>query len=101
MFWRVHPTLAHVPSVATITERIIISNYCYNKICDEHMVDMLLPLNTIDEFLISRFIDIKRVQYKDVTLLQTYYCQNPMTATQTHSHIIVLLVHQVIMIIYK
>jgi hypothetical protein len=33
-----------------------------------------LPLNTIDEFLVSRFIDVKRVQYKDVTLLQTYYC---------------------------
>jgi hypothetical protein len=35
------PTLAHIPSVVTITERIIISNYSYNKICDEHMVDML------------------------------------------------------------
>jgi hypothetical protein len=22
-------------------ERIIISNYSYNKICDEHMIDML------------------------------------------------------------
>jgi hypothetical protein len=26
-----------------------------------------LLLNTIDEFLISRFIDVKRVQYKDLT----------------------------------
>jgi hypothetical protein len=66
--------LAHVPSVATIMERIIITNYSYNKIYDEHMVDMLLSLNIIDEFLITRFIDVKWVQYKDVTLLQTYYC---------------------------
>jgi hypothetical protein len=35
------PTLAHIPSVATIMERIIISNYSYNKIYVEHMVDML------------------------------------------------------------
>jgi hypothetical protein len=28
-----------------------------------------LPLNTIDEFLVSRFVDVKRVQYKDLTLL--------------------------------
>jgi hypothetical protein len=41
MFWRVLPTLAHVPFVPTVTERIIISNYSYNKICDEHTVDML------------------------------------------------------------
>jgi hypothetical protein len=41
IFWRVLPTLTHVPFVATVTERIIISNYSYNKICDEHMVDML------------------------------------------------------------
>jgi hypothetical protein len=40
-------------------KRIIISNYSYNKICDEHTVDMLLPLNTINYFLIARFIDIK------------------------------------------
>jgi hypothetical protein len=33
-----------------------------------------LPFNTIDEFLVSRFVDIKRAQYKDVILLQTYYC---------------------------
>jgi hypothetical protein len=33
-----------------------------------------LPLNIIDEFRVSRFIDVKRVQYKNVTLLQTYYC---------------------------
>jgi hypothetical protein len=73
MFWQVLPTLAHVPSVATITKRIIISNYSYNKICDEHTIDMLLPLNTIDEFLISRLFNVKRVQYKDFTHLQTYY----------------------------
>jgi hypothetical protein len=41
MFWRVLPTLAHVPFVPTVTERTIISNYSYNKICDEHTVDML------------------------------------------------------------
>jgi hypothetical protein len=74
MFWRVLPTLSHVPSVATVTKRVIISNSSYNKICDEHTVDILLPLNTIDEFLISRFVDVKRVQYKDITLLRTYYC---------------------------
>jgi hypothetical protein len=45
-------------------KRIIISNYSYNKFCDEYTVDMLLHLNTIDEFLISRFINVKRVQYK-------------------------------------
>jgi hypothetical protein len=41
-----------------------LSKYNYNTICDEHIVDMLLPLNTIDEFLINRIIDVKRVQYK-------------------------------------
>jgi hypothetical protein len=41
MFWRVVPTLAHVPFVTTIMEMIIISNYSYNKICDEHTVYML------------------------------------------------------------
>jgi hypothetical protein len=41
LFWRVPPTLAHIPFVHTVTERIIISNYSYNKICDEHTVDML------------------------------------------------------------
>jgi hypothetical protein len=41
MFWRVLPTLVHVPFVPTIMERIIIINYCYNKIHDEQMVDML------------------------------------------------------------
>jgi hypothetical protein len=41
MFWRVLPTLAHVPFVQTIMERIIISNYSYNEICDEHTIDML------------------------------------------------------------
>jgi hypothetical protein len=40
MFWRVLPTLAHISFVPTVTERIIISNYSYNKICDERMVDM-------------------------------------------------------------
>jgi hypothetical protein len=39
--WRVLPTLAYVPFVPTVTKRIIISNYSYNKICDERMVDML------------------------------------------------------------
>jgi hypothetical protein len=41
MFWRVPPTLANIPFVHTITKRIIISNYSYNKICDEHTVHML------------------------------------------------------------
>jgi hypothetical protein len=41
MFWRVLPTLAHVQFVCTVMERIIISNYSYNKIYDEHTVDML------------------------------------------------------------
>jgi hypothetical protein len=30
-----------MPFVPNVTERIIISNYSYNKICDEHTVDML------------------------------------------------------------
>jgi hypothetical protein len=33
-----------------------------------------LLLNTIDEFLVSRFVNVKRVQYKDLTLLQIYHC---------------------------
>jgi hypothetical protein len=41
MFWRVPPTLAHIPFVRIVMKGIIISNYSYNKICDEHMVDML------------------------------------------------------------
>jgi hypothetical protein len=41
MFWRVPPTLPHIPFVSTITERIIISNYSYNMICDKHTVNML------------------------------------------------------------
>jgi hypothetical protein len=74
MFWRVLPTLAHVPFVATITEQIIISNYSYKKICDETWLICCLPLKTIDEFLVSRLVDVRRVQYKYVTLLRTYYC---------------------------
>jgi hypothetical protein len=31
-----------------------------------------LPLNIIDEFLVSKFVDVKRVQYNDFTLLQIY-----------------------------
>jgi hypothetical protein len=46
-------------------KRIIITNYSYNKICDEHTIEMLLPSNTIDEFLIATFVDTKRVHYKD------------------------------------
>jgi hypothetical protein len=42
MFRGVLSTLVHVPFVPTVTERIIISNYSYNKICHEHTVDMLL-----------------------------------------------------------
>jgi hypothetical protein len=34
-------TLARVPFVATITKRMIICDYSYNKICDEHTIDML------------------------------------------------------------
>jgi hypothetical protein len=44
MFWSVLPTLAHVPFVAIVTERIIINNYSYNKICDEQMIDMLFTV---------------------------------------------------------
>jgi hypothetical protein len=28
-------------------------------------VKILLPLNTLDEFLVLRFIDAKRIHYKD------------------------------------
>jgi hypothetical protein len=38
------------------------------------MIYMLLPLNTIDEFFITRFVDVKRVHYKDFTHPQTYHC---------------------------
>jgi hypothetical protein len=41
MFGRVLLTLAHVPFVPTVTKRIIISNYSYNKTYNERMVDML------------------------------------------------------------
>jgi hypothetical protein len=41
MFWKVLPTLGHVPFVPAIMERIIVSNYSYNKICDKHTIDML------------------------------------------------------------
>jgi hypothetical protein len=34
MFWIVDPTLGHVPFVTTVTKRIIISRYSYNKIYD-------------------------------------------------------------------
>jgi hypothetical protein len=69
----VDPTFGHVKSVATVTKRIIISNYSYNKICDEHTGDMLFPLNTIDEFLIIRLGVVKRVHYKDPSRLLTYH----------------------------
>jgi hypothetical protein len=41
MFWRVSSTLVHIPFMRNVTKIIIISNYSYNKICDEHTVDML------------------------------------------------------------
>jgi hypothetical protein len=63
LFWQVLPTLVHIPFVAPVIKRIIISNYSYNKICDENTVDILLCLNPIDEFFITRFIDVKRVHY--------------------------------------
>jgi hypothetical protein len=66
--------VAEVPSLATVMEKIMISNYSYNKVFDELTVDMLLHLNIIDEFLITRFIDIRWVHYKDLTHLQTYHC---------------------------
>jgi hypothetical protein len=74
IFWQVLPTFVQVPYVATILKRIIIRNNSYNKICFEHTVDMLLPLNTIDEFMITRSVNVKRVQYKDSIRLQTYHC---------------------------
>jgi hypothetical protein len=40
------PTLAHVPLEPTITERIIIRNYCCNKNCDEHTVDTLFTFDS-------------------------------------------------------
>jgi hypothetical protein len=44
-------TLAHVPFVATVTKMISISNYSYNKICDEHTVHMLFTFEYNDEFM--------------------------------------------------
>jgi hypothetical protein len=61
----VDSTLGHVPFVTTVTKRIIISTYKYNKVSDEWTVDMLLPLDTFNKFLVNRFIDVKRVQYKN------------------------------------
>jgi hypothetical protein len=46
-------------------KKIIISTYSYNKIYVEQTVDMLLPLDIINKFLVSRFSDIKTVQYKN------------------------------------
>jgi hypothetical protein len=69
----VDPIFDHGNYVATVMKRIITSQYSYNKIC-EHSVDMLLPLNTIDEFLITRLVDVKRVHYKDPSHLRTYHC---------------------------
>jgi hypothetical protein len=66
-------SVVQLGSLATVTERIIISNYSNNKICDEHMVDMLLPLNTIDKFLVTRFVDVKMVHYNDPSHLQIYH----------------------------
>jgi hypothetical protein len=61
----VDPTLGHVQFVTTGTKKITFSTYSYNKIYDEQSVDMLLPLDTINKFLVSRFIDVKKVQYKN------------------------------------
>jgi hypothetical protein len=47
VFWRELPTLVHVPFVHTVTERIIIANYNYNKICDEHTVDTFFTFESI------------------------------------------------------
>jgi hypothetical protein len=63
------PTLVHVASVVTVMKKIINSNYSYNKMYDEHTVDMLLPLNAIVKFLIT-FIDIKMVHYKMLPTLR-------------------------------
>jgi hypothetical protein len=63
--WIVDSTFGHVKYVINVTKRIIISNYSYNKIYDEDIVDMLLLLNTIDEFLITRSVDVNNVHYKD------------------------------------
>jgi hypothetical protein len=54
MVWRVLPTLTHVPFVPNVMERIIFSNYSYNRICDEHTIDCCLPFDTIDKFLVNR-----------------------------------------------
>jgi hypothetical protein len=73
IIWIVDLTFDHIKSIVTVMKRINISNYSYNKIYDEHMVDMLLPLNIIDDFVITRFFNIKRVHYKDPSHLQTYH----------------------------
>jgi hypothetical protein len=63
--WIVDSTFRDIKYVVNVTKRIIISNYSYNKICDEDIIDMLLLLNTIDDFFITRFINVNRVHYKD------------------------------------
>jgi hypothetical protein len=70
----VDPTFDHIKSLSTGMKRIIISNDSYNKMCDEYRVDIFLPLNTIDELLITRLLDVKRIHYKDPSHLHTYHC---------------------------
>jgi hypothetical protein len=54
--------VAHIPFIPTVTERrsslvtIVITRFMMNT-----RLIYYLPMNTIDEFLVSRFIDIKRV----------------------------------------
>jgi hypothetical protein len=63
IFWIVGPTSGHVKYVPTITRRTISNTH--SNYSDTKIYDMLLPLNTLDEFLILRFIDVKRIEYKD------------------------------------
>jgi hypothetical protein len=60
--------------VPTITERSSLVTIVITRFVISTRLICCLPLNTIDEFLVSRFVNNKRVQYKDVTLLWTYYC---------------------------
>jgi hypothetical protein len=65
---------SHIICTHCYKKKIIISNYSYKRFMMNIHSICCLPLNTIDEFLVSRFVDIKRVQYKDLTLLRIYHC---------------------------
>jgi hypothetical protein len=70
--WRVLPTLAHIPFVCM--KRSSLVTIVKTRFETNTRLICCLPLNTVDEFLVSRSIDAKRVECKDLTLLWIYHC---------------------------